>query len=63
MALISIAGQEGEAPCPVSEQVNDQAGSSGQGPAAAPFGNDLVTRSKDRFLLFHHLDLRRHLTS
>lgn len=63
MAPVNITGQERGASCPVSEQVNDQAGGSGQGPAAAPFGNDSVTISKGRFLLFHQLDLRRHLTS
>lgn len=63
MAPVSITGQEREASCPVSEQGNDQAGGSGQGPAAAPFGNDSVTVSKGRFFLFHQLDLRWHLTS
>lgn len=63
MAPISITGQERGAPCPVSEEVNDQAGGGGQGPAAAPFNNDSVTRSKGSFLLFHQLDLKRHLTS
>lgn len=62
--LPSVSGvRKGEHPCPVSEQVNDQAGGSGQGPAAAPFGNDSLTRSKGRFLLFHQLDLRTCLTS
>lgn len=49
MVPISIMGQERGASCPVSEQVNDQAGGSGQGPAAAHFGNDSATRSKGRF--------------
>lgn len=48
MAPVNTTGQEREASCPVSEQVNDQAGGSGQGPAAAPFGNDSVTISKGR---------------
>lgn len=45
MGPISITGQERGASCPVSEQVNDQAGGSGQRPAAAAFGNDTMTRS------------------
>lgn len=46
----------------LSRSMTRQEGS-GQGPAAAPFGNDSVTRSKGRFSLFHQLDLKRHLTS
>lgn len=64
VASISMTGQERGASHPVFEQVNDQAGGSGQGPSAAPFGNDSVTRSKGiLLLLFHQLDLRRSLTS
>lgn len=43
----------------LSRSMTRQEGS-GQGPDAAPFGNDSVTRSKGRLLLFHQLDLRRH---
>lgn len=62
LSSVSQSGK-GSIPCPVSEQFNDQAGGSGQRPAAAPFGNDSVTRSKGRFLLLHQLDLRGCLTS
>lgn len=48
IAPISLTGQERGCSCPTSEKVHDKSTGSGQGPAAAPFGNNSVSRSKGR---------------
>lgn len=53
MAPVGITAQEGGPSCPVSEKVNEKVAGSGQGPAAAPFGNDSASKSKGWLLLFH----------